>query len=58
MTIVVDDHWVFRGMAEREVYGLKSLLPQTWQWAMEWPQAMLNWGKTSSPNEALTRLIP
>jgi hypothetical protein len=57
MTIVVDDHWIFRGMAEREVYGLRSLLPQTWEWALEWPQAMLDWGKHPSPNEVLARPI-
>ena len=37
----VDDHWAFHGIAEREVYGIQSLLPSEWQWAMEWPLALL-----------------
>jgi Zn(2)-Cys(6) binuclear cluster domain-containing protein/transcription factor-like protein len=51
MTIVVDNHWIFHGMADRDVKGLKSLLPKTWAWAIEWPEAMVNCGKTSSPTE-------
>jgi len=38
----IDDHWVFHGLAEREVRGIQSILPLEWQWAMEWPLAMLN----------------
>ncbi|KAF2103174.1 hypothetical protein NA57DRAFT_52704 [Rhizodiscina lignyota] len=41
MAKVVDDHWIFHGFAEREVYGIQSMLPQEWQWAMEWPLALL-----------------
>jgi hypothetical protein len=37
----VDDYWFFRGMAEHEVYGIRSTLPNEWQWAMEWPVGML-----------------
>jgi hypothetical protein len=38
----VDDHWVFHGLAEREVLGIQRLLPPEWQWAMEWPLKMLS----------------
>lgn len=33
----VDDVWWLRGVAEREVFGIQSLLPERWQWAMAWP---------------------
>jgi hypothetical protein len=45
MTMSVDDHWVFRGMARREVRGILSLLPSQWHWAMEWPLQVINEGK-------------
>ncbi|KAF2672315.1 hypothetical protein BT63DRAFT_452819 [Microthyrium microscopicum] len=48
MTAVVDDHWVFQGLAEREVSGLSTLLPQEWQWAIIWPQAMIQAGRSPS----------
>jgi hypothetical protein len=41
MAKCVDDHWLFHGLAEREVRGMQTLLPAEWQWAMEWPLAML-----------------
>lgn len=41
----VDEHWWFQGAANREVLGIKSILPPEWQWAMEWPLSMLNIGK-------------
>jgi hypothetical protein len=41
MAKAVDDHWVFHGLAEREVYGLQKLIPSEWQWAMEWPLKMV-----------------
>jgi len=28
---------VFRGLVEREVSGIRGLLPDVWQWATEWP---------------------
>lgn len=37
----VDDYWFFRGTAEHEVYGIRTILPSEWQWAMEWPVKML-----------------
>jgi hypothetical protein len=33
----VESFWWFYGAAEREVYGIQSILPQEWQWAMRWP---------------------
>ena len=33
----VDNVWWMRGIAEREVLGIQSLLPEHWQWAMTWP---------------------
>ncbi|KAM3068390.1 transcription factor [Clarireedia jacksonii] len=33
----VDDVWWMRGIAEREVFGIQSILPEQWQWAMAWP---------------------
>jgi hypothetical protein len=33
----VDSVWWLRGIAEREVFGIQSILPEEWQWAMAWP---------------------
>ena len=41
MTKYVEDYWFFRGAAEYEVYGIQSILPNEWQWAMAWPIDML-----------------
>ncbi|KAF7885511.1 uncharacterized protein EAF02_004020 [Botrytis sinoallii] len=32
-----DNVWWMRGIAEREVFGIQSVLPENWQWAMAWP---------------------
>ncbi|TGO15598.1 hypothetical protein BTUL_0038g00280 [Botrytis tulipae] len=32
-----DNVWWMRGIAEREVFGIQSILPEKWQWAMAWP---------------------
>ena len=37
MTKIVEECWWFHGEAERHVYGIQGLLPQKWQWAMQWP---------------------
>jgi hypothetical protein len=42
MTISVDEHWIFHGMAERDVHGLQMLLPADWQWSMETPLQILS----------------
>ena len=39
---IVEDSWWFRDEAERHVYGVQSLLPPEWQWAMDWPLKTLN----------------
>jgi hypothetical protein len=44
MTMAVENHWVFQGMAEHEIHGLKSLLPADWTWVMEWPLQVLKAG--------------
>jgi len=33
----MDNVWWMRGIAEREVFGIQSILPENWQWAMSWP---------------------
>ncbi|ATZ50999.1 hypothetical protein BCIN_06g04550 [Botrytis cinerea B05.10] len=32
-----DNVWWMRGISEREVFGIQSILPENWQWAMAWP---------------------
>ena len=34
---LVEDIWWLRGIPEREVYGVYSILPPQWRWAMNWP---------------------
>lgn len=38
---VSDDFWWFQGRAEREIYGIQSILPKEWQWGLAWPLAVL-----------------
>ena len=33
----VDRVWWLRGIPEREVFGIQSILPERWHWAMAWP---------------------
>lgn len=42
MAKAVDDDWWFRGAADREVNGIRSVLPAEWHWAMEWPLSVLH----------------
>ena len=37
-----DEVWWLRGVPEREVFGIMSLLPGRWKWAMAWPIQKLN----------------
>jgi hypothetical protein len=37
----VDDHWIFAGLADREVPGIRSLLPPSWQQTLDWPLQVL-----------------
>jgi hypothetical protein len=33
----MDNVWWMRGISEREVFGIQTILPEQWQWAMAWP---------------------
>jgi hypothetical protein len=44
MTKAADEHWWLRGIADREVNGIRSVMPAEWQWAMEWPLLVLRRG--------------
>jgi hypothetical protein len=41
-------HWLFRGVAEREVRGIRGIVPAEWRWAMRWPMDMLRTGAEES----------
>lgn len=32
-----DGFWWYRDLPEREIAGIKSILPSNWQWALKWP---------------------
>jgi hypothetical protein len=32
-----DDVWFLKGLAEKEILGIRTLVPEDWIWAMEWP---------------------
>jgi hypothetical protein len=34
---LVDEIWWLQGLAEREILGLLTVVPEDWMWAMEWP---------------------
>ncbi|KIV96178.1 hypothetical protein PV10_00077 [Exophiala mesophila] len=38
---IEDDFWWFQGIPEREIIGIKSILPQQWHWLLAWPSAVL-----------------
>jgi hypothetical protein len=39
-----EGYWWFHEVAEREVKGLKSILPSQWQWATDWPMTVVQCG--------------
>ena len=39
-----EEHWWLRGVPDREVNGIRSVLPAEWQWAMTWPLLVLSKG--------------
>jgi Fungal Zn(2)-Cys(6) binuclear cluster domain len=39
-----EENWWLRGVADREVHGIRSTMPAEWQWAMEWPLSVLRQG--------------
>jgi hypothetical protein len=32
-----DNVWFLKGLAEMEILGIRTLIPEDWMWAMEWP---------------------
>jgi hypothetical protein len=44
MAKAAEGHFWLRGIADREVNGIRSVLPAKWQWAMEWPLSILRQG--------------
>ena len=44
MAKAAEEHWWMRGVADREVIGIQSVVPADWQWAMEWPLSVLRQG--------------
>lgn len=44
MARAAEEHWWMRGVADREVNGIRSVVPPNWQWAMEWPLSVLRQG--------------
>ena len=33
----MDNVWWLRGIPEREVRGIASVMPEEWKWTMAWP---------------------
>jgi hypothetical protein len=44
MAKAAEEHWWMRGVADREVIGIQSVVPADWRWAMEWPLSVLRQG--------------
>lgn len=51
----VDSVWWLRGIPEREVFGIQSILPERWQWALAWPIKKLSYYAVAAipPREAV-----
>jgi hypothetical protein len=32
-----EEVWFLKGLAEKEILGIRTLVPEDWMWAMEWP---------------------
>jgi hypothetical protein len=45
----IDYYWWFRQRADREIAGIRQILPQQWHWALSWPLAVLQ-----DPNQILS----
>jgi hypothetical protein len=41
MAYSLNDHWVWHGLADQQLSGIESIMPNDWQWAVEWPKKML-----------------
>jgi hypothetical protein len=37
MAKLLESSWWMVGIAEREIYGIRDILPDNWKWALEWP---------------------
>lgn len=55
---VEDQFWWFQGIPEREILGIKSILPQQWQWLLAWPSAVLESPLKASLDPGPFRKLP
>ena len=39
--IAQNDHWIWRGLADQEVEGIATIMPNDWSWAMARPRSLL-----------------
>jgi hypothetical protein len=46
--LIFEDHWMFSGMAVREIKGIELTLPEEWKWAMERPRRIMEEGRYRS----------
>lgn len=51
----VENIWWLRGIPEKEVLGINSIMPVSWKWTMDWP---LNLVSKSSPTDKEGRSPP
>ncbi|KAJ5084565.1 hypothetical protein NUU61_009144, partial [Penicillium alfredii] len=51
-----EDIWWLRGIPEREINGINSIIPPEWEWTMTWPLQVISAQDTSSglPTPAMT----
>jgi len=42
---LVSDVWWLEGTAEYEVRGITGLMPESWRWAVEWPNYVIGLGR-------------
>lgn len=42
MSQLVDDHWLWHDFAATQVYGIASVLPAEWQWAVDRPKEIMH----------------
>ena len=41
VTYAQNDHWIWRGLADQEVEGIATIMPNDWSWAMARPRSLL-----------------
>lgn len=49
----VEDIWWLRGIPEREVHGINTIMPPEWKWTMDWALKLISEGKEAHQSKPI-----